>query len=472
MNKPKYQDIEEHILELIATRTIGPGDRLPSLRELKRQTRSSIATVTRAYEELERKQIIESRPRSGYFVLDHVQELPPPPAPPRPDLASRPATRNQLIREVLKGVGNKDLIPLSIICPDERLLPTAALHRCLGRVCRDHPHSAVAYEQVEGNAGLRKQICLHAMEAGIAVHPDEILVTTGAMEALSIAIRSLTAPGDNVLIQSPTYFCFLQLLENCGLRTVEIPSHPEHGVNPADLRRAVDRFDITACILAPNYNNPDGGQTPEAAQREIVDILARRQVPLIEDDVAGDLFFGSRRPHCYKAADAEGLVLSCGSFSKTLSPGYRVGWLMPGRFLAKAYEIKATSNISSATPTQMAVADYLRSGHFDRHLRRLRQALSRQMQSVQWAVGRYFPAGTRMTHPRGGSVLWVELPGDIDAVDFFARAVANGISIAPGPIFSTQDNFSHFIRLSCGGVWDATIEHGLQRLGDLARAAQ
>ena len=463
----RYRQIEQHLLQQIASGTLGPGARLPSLRHVSLRSRVAVSTVLQAYAELERKGVIESRPRSGFFVRRDVQELPPPPRNPRPVLRPHTINRSQLISSVLEAVGDRELLPLGINCPSEDLLPYRELAKVGARLSREDPKRQVAYLPVEGSPELRRQLSLRAAQAGLDVRPEEIIITCGALEALHVAVRSLARPGDNVLIQAPSYFCFQQLLENQGVRSIEIPSHPRNGVDPADVERALRRFDIKACIFTPNFNNPDGSLTPDGAKREIVELLAAREIPLIEDDVAGDLHFGPSRPSVFKMYDDSGLVVLCSSFSKTLCPGYRIGWIMPGRFYREAYEVKATTNVCSATLTQEAVAMYLREGRYDRHLRSLRRALREQTQAMQLHVSRTFPEGTRVGRPEGGGVLWVELPRGVDSVELMYRAREEGISIAPGTIFSTQDRFSGHVRLNSGNPWTGDLARGVERLGAL-----
>ncbi len=464
----RYEQVGQHILAMIDAATLVPGQRLPSLRTLSRDLRVSIATVSQAYLELEKQGIIEARTRSGFFVRAPLKSLPKPRPVRRPDPGPVVGNRSQLIQSVLEAVGHSDLLPFGVTGAAPQLLPGRELARLLAAECRQAPERMLAYEQIAGNLDLRRQIALYLMHRGINATPEEILITNGAMEALYIAVRILTRPGDNMLIQSPTYYCFLQLLENCGVRTIEIPSHPQTGVHPADLRQALDRFDIRACILAPNFNNPDGSLTGDEARREIVDLLAERQIPLIEDDVYGDVHFGPERPGTCKTLDRDGSIVYCNSFSKTVSAGYRIGFMLPGRFYAKALEIKSTTNVSSPTPTQRAMAAYLRQGSFERHLRRLCRTLEQQMQTMQLHLGRHFPPGTGVTRPQGGTALWLELPGNIDSVDYFYRARQLGIGVVPGMAFSTQDRFRNYIRLSCSGVWDDRMAAGVQTLGELA----
>ncbi|WP_291315370.1 PLP-dependent aminotransferase family protein [Desulfuromonas sp.] len=464
----RYKEVGRHITALIDSAALLPGERLPSLRALSRQLRVSIATVTQAYLELEKTGIVEARPRSGYYVRQALRRLPRPESVPRPQLEPIAGNRSRLIQTVLGAVGSSDLLPLGVTGAAPELLPGKLLAKLMAAECRGAPEAAIGYEQIAGHIELRRQIALYLLGSGIAARPEEIIVTTGAMEALYIAIRALTRPGDTVLIQSPTYYCFLQLLESCGLRAVEIPSHPRTGVHPDDLRQALKRFDIRACLLAPNFNNPDGSLTCEEARAEIMAILEEEEVPLIEDDVYGDVHFGPRRPGTLKARDRRGLVLYCNSFSKTIAPGFRVGYLLPGRFFPKALEIKSTTNVTSATPTQRALAAYLRQGHFERHLRRLRQTMEAQMRTLQLHLGCHFPAGTRVTQPEGGGALWVELPPGVDGVEYFYRARAEGIGVVPGSVFSTQDRFGNYVRLSCNGLWNEDLARGVETLGRIA----
>ncbi|WP_285905196.1 PLP-dependent aminotransferase family protein [Pseudodesulfovibrio pelocollis] len=467
----RYQAVERHVTAMVEAGAIGLGDRLPSLRTLSANLGVSISTVNQAYVELERKGVIESRPRSGFFVRRPAVRLP------RTERAEsgrhdgpRPVTRSGLIQTVLESVGRSDIVPLGVIAPGVELLPRKELSRIMAAVVRDDPARAMGYAPIPGDPELVRQIAFRSMEHGMATAPDEPVVTAGCMEALYLALRSVCRAGDTVLIQSPTYYCFLQLLETLGLRAVEIPSHPDGGVHPADLDRALCAYDIAACVLAPNFNNPDASLTPDAAKREIVSILARRAIPLVEDDVSTDLHFTPTRPGTYKQFDRAGLVLLCSSFSKTLAPGYRVGWMLPGRFRQKVLEIKATTNVSTSAPAQMAIAEYLRQGRMERHLKRLRTAIERQMDTMQLHLGRHFPPGTRVSHPAGGAVLWLQLPGGVDSVELFFRARARSIGIAPGAIFSTGDGFAGYIRLSCGAPFSDTLHHGIRTLGQMASA--
>lgn len=464
----RYQAVEKHITDMIEIGAIRMGDKLPSLRSLSTNLGMSISTINQAYLELERKGIIESRPRSGFYARRTATRLPCTEKSPAKMHSPRPVTRSGLIQSHLESVGRADAVPLAVIAPGNDLLPLKELGKITANLIRDNPEKAMAYAPIPGNPELIRQIALMSMEHGIPIKPDAPLITAGCLEALYISLRAVCRPGDTVLIQSPTYYCFLQLLENLGLRAIEIPSDPIHGVSPKELSRAIRTFNIAACVLAPNFNNPDSSLTPDAAKREVVQLLAKKNIPLVEDDVSTDLHFTTSRPSTFKQYDEKGLVLLCSSFSKTIAPGYRVGWILPGRFRKKVWEIKATTNVCTSSPAQMAIAEYLRQGRMERHLKRLRGALEKQMDTMQFHLGNYFPEGTRVTHPHGGGVLWLELHPSVDSVDLSYRALSESIGIVPGSIFSTQDKFSNYIRLSCGAPWSDDIRRGLKRLGEMA----
>lgn len=466
MQEYRYQSIATHISDLIKSKALAPGQKLPSLRGLSASMKVSLSTASQAYLELEKKGIIQAKPRSGFFVSHQFDLLPQPAPPVHTDLSPSHVNRSQLIQTVLKILGDSSLVPLGIISPSTRLLPLKILKNLM-REALSCP-SSLEYAPVEGLAGLRCQISMLGIESGLSMRPEDIIITSGAMEALYIALRCITRPGDNVLIQSPSYFCFLQLLENMGLRAIEVPSDSRFGVKPADIDQALRQFDIRACILAPNFNNPDGSLTNEAAKKEITTILRRHCIPLVEDDVSGDVCFSDSRPGTCKAHDHDDQILLCSSFSKTIAPGYRTGWLVPGKFMSKAREIKATTSVCSSTPTQMVIAAYLKSGKYPAHLKNLKAAIMEQMHLMQSHLSRHFPSQTRASRPLGGSVLWVELPEKINAVEYFFKARDLGIGIAPGSVFSTQDKYKNFIRLSCGGVWEEKIEKGIETLGKLA----
>ena len=348
------------------------------------------------------------------------------------------------------------------------LLPTEAINRRLAAVARTAGGAGVAYDIPPGLLALRRQVARRAAESGVAVSPDDIVTTFGTMEALHLCLRAVAAPGDTVAVESPAYFGVLQLIESLGLRALEIPANPGTGIDLDALGEALRRHRVRACVVVTNFANPLGTLMSDDAKQALVRMLAEREIPLIEDDIYGDLPHDGVRPRPAKAFDKHGLVMLCASFSKTLAPGYRVGYTMPGRFRERVLRLKYAHTVGTATLTQMAIADFLEHGGYERHLRRLRRAVSDQVARMSAAVAASFPQGTRISRPRGGYVLWIEMPPGKNALTLHARAQERNISIAPGPIFSAKQRFSNCLRLSAGFPWSETIERSVAVLGQIA----
>jgi DNA-binding transcriptional MocR family regulator len=374
---------------------------------------------------------------------------------------------SELVMEVIKSGRAPDVVKLSAALPSPDMLPLKELLRTMAAVGRRSPVAANSYDTPPGNAALRVQIARRAMEAGCTLSPDDIITTIGATEALNLCLRAVAQPGDVIGIESPTFFGILQMIESLGLRVCEIPTYPRHGVCLDELAKRLKCCRIKACLFTLNFSNPLGSCMPDEKKKELVRLLAHREIPLIEDDIYGNLAFATKRPKSAKAFDEEGWVLTCDSFTKTLSPGSRVGWVAPGRFKAKVEFLKCVSTGGTPSLPQMAIAEFLQSGGFDRYLRRVRRLYALQMQQMIDTVSRSFPEGTKVTRPTGGVCLWVELPGNVSGLEVYRRALADRISVAPGPLFSAKQKYENFIRLNCANAWSDTIENAVRKLGEI-----
>ncbi|MGH7768683.1 MAG: PLP-dependent aminotransferase family protein [Candidatus Binatia bacterium] len=463
-----YEQVVDRIVTLIDRGTFHPGDRVPSVRKLSTQFRVSISTVLQAYLLLEDRGFIEARPQSGFYVRLRLRELPPEPKPSNPHPSASQVGVAELVAKFLQAARNPEILPLGAAIPSTDLLPTKQLNRIMARVARRHGPQGMNYDFPPGNDALRRQVARRSLDWGCSLSPDDLVTTCGAMEALNLCLRAVAKPGDTIAIESPTFYGILQAIESLGMKALEIPTHPRDGVSLEALEHATKKHKVTACLLVPNFNNPLGSCMSDQNKKRLVAMLGRRQIPLIEDDIYGDLCFGMTRPKVAKAFDKEGLVLLCSSFSKTIAPGYRVGWTAPGRFKLRVEHLKSMNTAATATLPQMAVAEFLESGGYDRHLRRLRKALSVQIQQVTLAISQCFPKGTRVTRPAGGFVLWVELPKAVDSLELHRKALEKKISIAPGPMFSAKQKHRNFFRLSCGQPWSNKLEQALVTVGWLA----
>jgi DNA-binding transcriptional MocR family regulator len=464
-----YEQVVDRIATLIYQGTLRPGERISSVRKLSSQLRVSVSTVLQAYFLLEDRGFIEARPQSGFYVKLRPRDLPPEPKPSNPSLSATKVGVAELLAKVFEAARNPNFVPLATAIPSPDLLPTKQLNRFMAWVARHRGEQGVNYDFPPGNEALRRQVARRSIDWGCSLSPEDIVTTCGAMEALNLCLRAVAKPGDTIAIESPTFYGILQA--SLGMRALEIPMHPRDGIDLNALEHAIKKNKVKACLLVPNFNNPLGSCMSDKNKKQLVEMLGRREIPLIEDDIYGDIYFGTVRPKAAKAFDKDGLVLLCSSFSKTIAPGYRVGWVAPGRFRHQVEHLKSMNTIATATLPQMAVARFLESGGYDRHLRKLRKALATQIQQVVLAISRYFPEGTKVTRPAGGFVLWVELPKGVDSIELYRKALEEKISVAPGPIFSAKQKYQNFIRLSCGQPWSDRLEQALVTLGRLAGKA-
>jgi len=464
-----YEQVAGKISQLISQGTIRPGERVPSVRKISNQQRISISTALQAYFLLENQGLIEARPQSGFYVRTQSLRLPPEPKMTHPPLTATRVGVDELVAKVIEAARNPAIISLGAGTVSADLFPSQKLARVLSSIARRTGPSSNTYDLPPGNLELRRQIARRSLEWGGTLASDEIVVTSGCTEALNLCLRAVAGPGDIIVVESPTYYVLLQIIESLRMKALEIPTHPRDGICLESLNAAVERRSVKACVVMANSHNPLGSSMPEANKRNLVSILARKEIPLIEDDIYGDLFFGSERPKPAKAFDNKGLVLLCSSFSKTLAPGYRIGWTAPGRFGVSVERLKMVNTMGNPVLTQMMIAEFLQSGGYDHHLRKLRKAYATQVQLMTQAISRNFPEGTKVTRPVGGFVLWVELPLSVDSLELHRQALERNISIAPGPIFSANQNYRNFVRLNCGALWSDRIEQAVATLGQLVK---
>ena len=352
-----YERVVDRIATLINRGTLRPGERISSVRKLSSQLRVSVSTVLQAYFLLEDRGFIEARPQSGFYVKLRPRDLPPEPKPSNPSLSATKVGVAELLAKVFAAARNPDFVPLATAIPSPDLLPTKQLNRFMAWVARHRGEQGVNYDFPPGNEALRRQVARRSIDWGCSLSPEDIVTTCGAMEALNLCLRAVARPGDTIAIESPTFYGILQA--SLGLRALEIPTHPRDGIDLNALEQAVKKNKIKACLLVPNFNNPLGSCMSDKNKKQLVEMLGRREIPLIEDDIYGDIYFGTVRPKAAKAFDKEGLVLLCSSFSKTIAPGYRVGWVAPGRFRRQVEHLKSMNTIATATLPQMAVARFL-----------------------------------------------------------------------------------------------------------------
>lgn len=462
-----YAGVADWVISCLDRGIYRVGDRIPSIRSLSATLQVSINTVREAYDLLERRRYIECQPQSGYFV----RKAPPPAINERSADVERLDPREvvfcRIYGEIKARSGSTEAANLAVAMPDTALLPVKKLGSLVADTMRRSGSRVLEYCMTPGYGPLREQLARLSVESGARLSPDGIVVTNGCCEALFLSLMAVCRPGDTVAVESPLYFNIFQMVKDFGLKVLEIPSSPRDGINLDVLRFALSNHRIAACLVIPTFSNPTGACLPEERKRELVSMLAEAEVPLIEDDVHGDLCHSGRRPPSCKAFDGTDNVLFCSSLTKTLGGGLRIGWIAPGRFRERVERLKSLMNVGNATLEQMAVARYLEEGHYERHLRGLRAALAERVDATRDLVADCFPEGTRAARPQGGFLLWVELPEPLDACALYDLAIREGIVFPPGVLFTASGGFCNFLRLN-GGLRGPEPERAVRRLGALA----
>jgi DNA-binding transcriptional MocR family regulator len=468
-NDHKYLIISDNIEQQIMTQVLKISDKLPSVRMLSKQYDVSVSTVLQSYYHLEGKGLIESRPQSGYYVRFNPSRFPRKIEKSNPQQNTNAKNVEAIIGEVYDNFSDDGVIKFSLSVPAPEILPLAKLNKAMMQALRDLPANGTQYEQIQGNDLLRRQVARWSMQWGGNLQASDIITTAGCMNAISYCLMAITKPGDTIAVESPVYFGTLRFAQSIGLKVLELPTDPDTGVDPDDVKKALKQHNIKACFFVTNFSNPLGYCMPDEQKQALVKLLAREGVPLIEDDLYGDVYFGKNRPRSCKSFDDEGNVLWCSSISKTLAPGYRVGWVAPGKYIDKVKRLKLYHSITTATAQQQAIGGFLATGRYEHHLRKLRQTLHANSLLFTQAIGEYFPSGIKMTNPKGGFILWIELDKKIDTYQLYREAMLHKISIAPGTMFSLQDRYQNCMRISYGMQWTPEVDKAIKILGKLIK---
>jgi DNA-binding transcriptional MocR family regulator len=460
-----YRQVIDLIAENIDSGTLRAGDRLPSLRRMSQTAGVSIPTVRQAYIELERQRRVESRPQSGFYVR-HVpaNEI----VRPTPSFDGDPAPLvcRSLMERVYNGINDPALVPLGIANPTMAKPAAKGLHRAMKRVMARAEDRSIGYAPTLGEPALRRQIAYHYLDTtGVQVDPEHIGITNGGQEALLLALRAVASEGDVIAVETPTYHGLLELIDSLGMLAIEVETCPEEGITISELEHTLQTHDVKACMFSTTLSNPLGVTMPERERRRLVDVLERYDTVLIEDDVYGDLRFDGVRPVPAQFVSDGKRIITCGSFSKTAAPGYRIGWVVTDTYIDRITRLKRAFSCTSGLLQQLTLAEFLATGDYNRHLKALRPVLKQNAERMAALVAEHFPTETRTSKPVGGAVLWLELPGTVDAEVLFDEAIEAGISVTPGHIFSPCSCYTNFLRLSYGHPWTERTEDALRWLG-------
>ena len=461
-----YKSLSTELELKIRQKVFKPGDKLPSIREMHKRLNKSITTVSKAYEILEQKGLISARDRSGYFVKVNDQYNLKKPDKSQSDFAPKLIHRSGIVEEVLGSLGDDSKVQLGVAYISPGLFPFNQYSKILKNLTNKEIQKAIVFDKPQGILRLRQQISLRYMNLVSNIGPEDIIITNGCMEALAICLMTLLGKGDTVAIEVPSFYGIFTILENMGIYVMEIPTGPEHGVDYDALKQAVESKKIKCCILNSNFHNPLGSLMTDSKKEKVVRLLNDHNIPLIEDDIYSDLYYEKQRPLPLKHFDQKNLVLTCSSFSKTLAPGLRVGWVIPGeKFCKDVLKVKFGMSISTSTLDQYVLAKFIESGRYEKHLRRFRNILRKQLHLVVNTIKKYFPKEIRMVVPKGGFLLWIQLPKKVNSLELYKRLLMENIVILPGPVCSSSEGFENYIRLSCGSPFDDTMETALEKIG-------
>lgn len=461
-----YQQIVSKTRDSIISEQFRFGDQLPSVRKMSADYRVSVGTVLNAYLQLEKEGFIQSKPQSGFYVTYKNTSTK------IPDHQAIPVDVeiSDLVSMIFKTSQGNGFLSLGASSVPASLFPLNKLNKIGRELIRNNPEHSSSYLYPPGLEDLRVQIAKNCTYFGKTVKPEEIVITSGTIDAVNLCLRSVAGPGDTVIVESPSYYGILQSIEYFNMKAIEVPSHPRTGIDLEILSKILKKQKVKACVITANFNNPTGALMPEENKKLFVKMMSRYDISIIEDDVFGALYFSDSPPKPLFAYDEEGIVQYCSSFSKTLSPGLRVGWAIPGKFQSRVEKLKYMASMATASFPQYVVARYLQSGGYERHLRKLRKSLENNMTAMINAIYSHFPIGTHVMLPQGGGLLWVKLPEYIDLDILTQEAIKRKISIAPGKLFSMTQNFKNYVRFTCWLDFDSSIDDAFKMLGELMKA--
>jgi len=470
MRDYQYQKLVDQFSREIKDGVLSAGTKIPSIRSLSHLNNVSKTTVITAYSQLEAKGLIESRPKSGFFVSVQKQDnfKLKHPGISQPSVKPAVVSTNQIIIDIMENAASFDLLPK--IGPQT---DNVDLKQCLSRAQRRESGAEQHYyDEPLGLFALRKQIAQRIYHSQRVVTADDIVITHGCQNALLLALMSTTKPGDIVAIESPGFYGAIQLLKTLNLKVIELPSFPSTGVDVDIFEQAVNQWKIKALIVSPNYSTPTGACMPDSAKKQLLECCINQNITIIEDDIYSDLYFGLNKPQSIYSFDTKGIVILCSSYSKSLSRDLRLGWILPGKHIQKVKQLKIVTSIATGITVQKGLAMYLEHGYYERYIKKQRRVLEVQSIQLQGVIKQHLLSVQSCSTPKGGLVLWAELPADIDTIKLYRKAQDEGITITPGSLFSSQNKYQNFLRLSFSEVLTEERTEALKRIEMLIQASR
>ncbi|WP_417594849.1 PLP-dependent aminotransferase family protein [Oceanospirillum sp.] len=454
----RYQGIAEQIITDIQAEKLPHGSRMPSLRKLAQQFNISMTTAINTYHYLEELGWIIAKPQSGFYVS-------------RPLLASKtpelPQFRSQLKSISFQesginyqpGIYEPGPLGISQLAPD--LMPTEALQRSLKRGISRLARQLHNYPDRQGDPALRLALEEHFCTYGFPFSAKDLVITGGCIDGVRIALETVSDPGDAIAISSPCFSGLLELLAGLNRNVVEIPS-TEEGIDLDQFEVLLKNKTVKAGLFSTSHMNPQGISMSAAQKQRLAELANQYQIPVIEDDIYIELGQSKTLPLPAKYWDKGGFLLWCGSVSKTLSAGFRVGWCLPGQFFTGYERRHGVNHFGISTPVQAGLADFINTGQYRRHLNRARIQLQKNLKDYREYLLAHLPEGSAVSQPTGGMVLWLQIPG-LNSQSLWQQAIKEGLDLRIGPAFTTLDYYQDYVRINAGWPLDEQIEALLAR---------
>ncbi len=467
--KFQYIRIAEELESKILDGTYHVGDRLPSIANIRERLKVNKATVYSAYLLLEKKGLIEARPKSGFYVKADPYRLFSSSGNAKNSLIPQKLIIDNLISSIIDDMSNPSLIPFGGISISQDLAPKKEIANALKSIANNKLDQVISFGKNIGTETLRREIMKRNMGYSRNLGIDDLVITRGRNQAVSICLQAVAKPGDIIAVESPTFYSLLQVINDLDMHALEIPTNSETGIDISKLSEILKKGDVTACLFSPNCQNPLGFILSDVKKKELVELVTSLDIPIIEDDCFGELTHAKERPSTLKSYDRTGVILHCASFAKTISQGLDVGWVIPGKYNNIVQRIKLNFSFPTPNLNQLIISEFLQNYSYDRHLRKLRKAMKRQVEKTAQAIDKNFPEGTKLNKPKGGCVLWVELDPKYDSMEIYNKAKCEHIAILPGVIFSNSGKYKNYIRINCGHPWSEKLNQGIITLSEIIK---
>lgn len=463
---PLYLQLANRLKEQIHLGHFKEGEKLPSVRQLSVEHKVSISTIQEAYRVLELEHLVMAKPKSGYFVQTS-KDLPEIPKASKPPQRPMDVSQWEDVLSMLLTNEQGRLCQFQHAMPNMRAKTLKPLLKNLYDLNKNRAYEGMSYGAIQGDLSLRTQLTRLTAASGCQLHADEFVVTSGCQEALSVCLRAVAKEGDIIAVESPGFYGAMQAIKGANLKVLEIPTDSSSGLSIEALKFALDQWPIKAILVTPTVNNPQGYVMPEDRKQSLYQLAQEYDIAIIEDDIYGDIAFEYPRPKTIKSFDKDGRVMLCSSFSKVLAPGFRVGWIAPGRYINKVMHIKYVSSSMCPTLPQIAIASFIRERSYEKHLRVMRKEYAAARDHLRSGIKQYFPKGTCVSYPEGGFVMWVELPKQYNSEELAHSAKQKGIILAPGQVFSATGKYRNCLRFNFIDRDQQTRTKALQVLGEI-----